>query len=96
MCIGFEDLDPEDKAKIAESRFDEVMGKLNENERATIEASNIRAWFRENAGRYDNMRTLKNKVEKAVFERLSAPIINEGPHELNDAGLPPVQSVKNA
>lgn len=96
VCIGFEDLDPEDKAKIAESRFDEVMGKLNENERATIEASNIRAWFRENAGRYDNMRTLKNKVEKAVFERLSAPIINEGPHELNDAGLPPVQSVKNA
>ena len=89
VCIGFEDLDPEDKAKIAEGRFDEVMGKLNENERATIEASNIRTWFRENAGRYDNMRTLKNKVEKAVFERLSAPIINGGPHELNDAGLPP-------
>ena len=39
-CIGFEDLNPEDKARIAESRFDEVMGKLNEDERATIEASN--------------------------------------------------------
>ena len=96
VCIGFEDLDSEDKAKIAESRFDEVMGKLNEDERATIEASNILAWFKENAGRYDNMRTLKNKVEKAVFERLSAPIINESSHELKDASLPPVASTQNA
>ena len=62
------------------------MGKLNEDERATIEASNILAWFIENAGRYDNMRTLKNKVEKAVFERLSAPIINVGPRVIDDPG----------
>lgn len=75
VCIGFEDLDPENKVIIAERRYNEVLGKLDESERATIENSNILAWFQENAGRYDNMRTLKNKVEKAIFEKLSEPII---------------------
>lgn len=77
VCIGFEDLDPENKVIIGQRRYNEILGKLDESERATIENSNILAWFQENADRYDNMRVLKNKVEKAIFEKLSEPIIGK-------------------
>lgn len=82
VCIGFEDLYPEDKAAIAEKRYNEVMEKLNEHEKAIIENTNILTWFRENAVRYDNMRTLKNKVEKAMFEKLSESIYSHGTQEI--------------
>jgi ATP-dependent Clp protease ATP-binding subunit ClpA len=77
VCIGFEDLDPNDKATIATNRYNEVIERLNESERETIEGSDILPWFQGNADRYDNMRTLKNKVEKAIFEKLSEPILDE-------------------
>lgn len=74
VCIGFEDLEKEEKAIIAEKRYREVMGRLNEEEKKAIEECDILSWFKANAGRYDNMRTLKNKVEKAIFDKLSEPI----------------------
>lgn len=74
VCIGFEDLEKEEKAAIAERRYREVMDRLIEDEKKTIEESDILSWFKANAGRYDNMRTLKNKVEKAIFDKLSEPI----------------------
>lgn len=74
VCIGFEDLEKEEKAVIAERRYREVINRLNEDEKKAIEESDILSWFKANAGRYDNMRTLKNKVEKAIFDKLAEPI----------------------
>lgn len=78
-CIEFEDLAPLEKATIAEGHYNEVLQKLNEDERKAIEESDILQWFKNNVNRYDNMRMLKNKVEKAIFERLSAPIFEKSP-----------------
>lgn len=76
-CIQFEDLSTEDKAAIAKNRYKQVYDRLCEDDKATIAASDILPWFVENADRYDNMRTMKNKVEKAIFELLSAPILEK-------------------
>lgn len=74
-CVSFEDLSAEAKVTIAQAHYDEILEKLTSADRETIEKSGISDWFAKNASRYDNMRTLKNKVEKAIFEKLSAPII---------------------
>lgn len=74
-CVAFGDLELEHKRAIARAEYDHIISKLDDEDRLTIEASDISAWFFENAGRYDNMRTMKNKVSKAIFERLSATII---------------------
>ena len=74
-CVRFEDLKVEEKALIAKRHYDFVLGKLDSEDRAVVEASDISEWFAGNAGRYDNMRILKNKVEKAIFEKLSRAIL---------------------
>ena len=74
-CVAFGDLELKHKRTIARAEYDHIISKLDDEDRSTIEASDISAWFFKNAGRYDNMRTMKNKVSKAIFERLSATII---------------------
>ena len=74
-CVRFDDLKIEQKALIARRHYDFVMGELDQEDRAIIEASDIADWFESNACRYDNMRILKNKVEKAIFEKLSKTIL---------------------
>ena len=46
-------------------------------ETTTVSESDILSWFESNAERYDNMRTLKAKIEKAIFEKLSLPIFED-------------------
>lgn len=74
-CVAFGDLELEHKRAIARAEYDHIISKLDDEDRLTIEASDIAAWFFENAGRYDNMRAMKHKVSKAIFERLSASIV---------------------
>lgn len=76
-CIRFEDLSVDDKIIIIKKKYDQVFEKLDQDDQKTIGSSGILAWFIANAGRYDNMRTMKNKVEKAIFELLSNSIIKE-------------------
>ena len=55
-----------------------IFGQLNQEEKNYIEQTNILAWFKENAERYDNIRILKTKLENAIFDELvDAFIINE-------------------
>lgn len=74
-CVRFEDLIVKERALIAKRHYDFILGKLDSEDRAVVEASDISEWFAGNAGRYDNMRILKNKVEKAIFEKLSRAIL---------------------
>ncbi len=74
-CITFDDLSNEDKITIAERRYQEILERLDEGDSTTIESSDILEWFRQNASRYDNMRTMKNKLDKAIFEKLFNLII---------------------
>ena len=76
--VHFCDLGVDEKVTIINEHIEFVLSKLDEEDRATIEQSDIQAWFIEHAAKYDNMRTMKNKIEMAIFKKLSAPIISSG------------------
>lgn len=75
-CVSFSDLSNENKATIATRHYQRVVDRLDDEDRSLIENSGILSWFVAHASRYDNMRTMKNGIEKAIFERLSEPIFN--------------------
>lgn len=75
-CIPFSDLTTDQKVTIIASHFERILNKLDDEDRKRIEDSGIQEWFISNASRYDNMRLLKNKIDKAIFENLADSIIN--------------------
>ena len=74
-CIKFEDIDIESKRTIINNTYNEIIGRLKEDEKLVIESSNILNWFLENAVRYDNIRIMKTKLENAIFEKLTERFI---------------------
>lgn len=80
VCVKFSDLQPVEKATIATRHYNKVIAMLDKEDRAVINASGILSWFTAHAGEYNNMRTMKNKIEKAVFLKLSTPIFT-GVHD---------------
>lgn len=72
--VEFADLSIDGKQELIKRHYEKVLGKLDDDDRTTIENSDIFDWFKRNASRYDNMRTLKNKLEKAIFEKLAKPL----------------------
>lgn len=79
-CVRFEDLTDDLKQEIAEKHYATILGELERDDREEIERSDILEWFKSNISRYDNMRTLKIKIEKAIFRHLSDAIINDCPN----------------
>jgi ATP-dependent Clp protease ATP-binding subunit ClpA len=77
-CIEYEDISMEQKQKIIDKWFLEILGRLKPEERAHIEQTDILEWFKENANRYDNIRILKTKLENAIFDELTKAFIIEG------------------
>jgi len=75
-CVSFSDLSDENKATIATRHYQRVVDRLDDEDRSVIEGSDMLSWFVARASHYDNMRTMKNGIEKAIFERLSEPIFN--------------------
>ena len=78
--VEFTDLSAEGKRELIRRHYDRIVSKLDEEDRTSIAESDILSWFDNNAERYDNMRTLKAKIEKVVFEKLSSPIFEGGRH----------------
>lgn len=70
-CIEYADLSTEQKQAIIENWYRNVVGLLKDDERSYISKTEILDWFLKNAERYDNIRILKNKLENAVFEKLT-------------------------
>lgn len=81
-CIKYEDIDVEFKKQIIKNTYAEIIEKLKSDEKAFIESSNILTWFLENAGRYDNIRIMKTKLENAIFEKLTDNFIIANNHHL--------------
>ena len=70
-CIEFADLTTAQKQEIIEKWYQQILERLQEDEKTYIMGTNIRAWFLENAERYDNIRILKTKLENAIFEKMA-------------------------
>lgn len=75
-CVRFFDLEEEKKLQIVTDYYNQVASKLDDEDRVIITQSDILDWFAENVAKYDNMRTMKSKLEMAIFRRLSSVIIS--------------------
>lgn len=74
-CIEYSELDKDQKIVIINKWYSEITDILNEDERKVISSTDIQKWFIDHAGRYDNIRTLKTKMELAIFEKLAEVFI---------------------
>ncbi len=74
-CIEYGELDKDQKIVIINKWFSEITDILDEDERKVISNTDIQKWFIEHVGRYDNIRTLKTKMELAIFEKLAEVFI---------------------
>lgn len=70
-CIKFDELSTDQKRTIITNWYKEILDSLQSDEKAFIETTNVLEWFIKNASRYDNIRTLKTKLENAVFDKLT-------------------------
>ena len=77
-CLEYVDLSSEQKKKIITNWYSEILDTLQEDEKPIIEGTNILKWFLDNADKYDNIRTLKLKLENAIFGELTRYFIIEG------------------
>lgn len=76
-CIKYSELERSQKIAIINKWYSEILRALNEDELNVINAANIQDWFIDNVDRYDNIRILKNKMEQAVYEKLTDVFIIE-------------------
>ena len=74
-CVKYENLTEEEKKKIVLNWYLEITGDLLDDEKKCIDRTLIKSWFLDNAGRYDNIRILKNKLEKAIYDNLAQQFI---------------------
>ena len=70
-CIEYDELGEEQKIVIINKWYSEITSILDESECEVIRNTDIRKWFIDHADRYDNIRTLKTKMELAIFEKLA-------------------------
>ena len=75
QCIKYSELSIEEKVTIISNWYDQTITLLDEEEKELIANTDIKDWFEKNAGRYDNIRILKTKLENAIFERLTEKYI---------------------
>lgn len=76
-CIEYKDLEVEDKVRIAEQSYEKIIQGLDKDDKREIEKTDIKEWFHVNARRYNNMRIMKTKMERAIFGYLLDELLNE-------------------
>lgn len=74
-CIKYEELSIENKHAIINNWYNAVINTLQEDEKEEIQRTDILDWFLDNAERYDNIRSLKIRLENAIFEHLASIFI---------------------
>lgn len=74
-CIEYSDISVEQKRKIIDKWYNEILNRLTEEERTFVQSTDIKSWFYENVERYDNIRLLKTKLENAIFDELTDSFI---------------------
>ncbi len=74
-CIKYQELSKDEKKIIIDRYYVDIMKKLKSDEINIIENTNIKNWFVNNLDRFDNIRILKNKLENAIFGKLTEELI---------------------
>lgn len=74
-CIEYGQLSTDQKWRVIDNWYKNILDKIEEEEKSIIEKTDILKWFKDNANRYDNIRILKAKMEKAVFDELTSKFI---------------------
>jgi len=74
-CIEYKEIGLEEKIMIIKKWYEDVLERIEDDERDVIQKTNILDWFEKNANRYDNIRILKAKLEKAIFDELTEVFI---------------------
>lgn len=74
-CVEYSDLEVDQKKKIVNDWYDEILDRLSQEESKLILKTDIREWFLENVNRYDNIRLLKIRLENAIFDELAETLI---------------------
>lgn len=75
--IKYLDLNADNKKTIVNNWYRDILDELKSDEKKVIQESDILQWFCENVDRFNNIRTLKNNMEKAVYELLTEKYIFE-------------------
>lgn len=70
-CIEYQELSVDQKKEIIRNWYATILATLQEDEKSTIQDTDILEWFQKNAERYDNIRILKTKLENAIFDKLA-------------------------
>ena len=70
-CIEYQELSVDQKKEIIQNWYTTILSTLQEDEKSTIQGTDILEWFQKNAERYDNIRILKTKLENAIFDKLA-------------------------
>lgn len=70
-CIEYGQLEQEQKKIIIKSWYETITARLDAEEKNAIEATDIMQWFLNNSERYDNIRSLKTKLENAIYNELT-------------------------
>jgi hypothetical protein len=75
VCISFSDLRIEDKIALINRHYAHITGFLDSDDKQFIGQTDILGWFTQNAPRYNNMRIMKIRLERAIFGKLSERIL---------------------
>ena len=76
-CIVFDDLSLEAKQTMAERHVSEVYQCLDDEEKESIDSTDLAAWFQDDAERYDSMRIMKTKIDRVVFGHLTDRLLSD-------------------
>ena len=74
-CIKYDELSVEQKCRIIQNWYNEIVTSLKTDEQRIIRETDILEWFLKNAERYDNIRILKTKLENAIYAKLAEVFI---------------------
>lgn len=74
-CIQFSELSYESKRLIIEKEYAKTLDLLDTEDRSVIESSNIENWFLNSVGRYKNIRTMKTKLDNAIWGTLTDKLL---------------------
>lgn len=75
--IAYTELSNEHKIKIVEEYYDECIDKLAEDEKMLFIDNKILKFFLDNVSRFNNVRIIKSKLEKAVYREIVLKFVCE-------------------
>lgn len=75
-CIPFSELGYESKRSIIEKEYAKTLDLLDSEDRSVIENNDIENWFLNNVERCKNIRTMKTKLDNAIWGTLTDKLLD--------------------